>query len=80
MDGTKRRLIIRQALAQSKYHEGGSSSIDDEFMIEYGNPEDSGGLIKYPIPELGESKNDHNHIVKDLSINNILINIIINIS
>lgn len=71
-DGTKRRLIIEQRLAQSTYHEGGDPYNNDEFMIKYGTPTDP---VEYPIPELGETKNDNGYTVKDLSINNISIKI-----
>lgn len=73
-DGTKRQLIIRQQLTYTEgVHEGGSEDVDDYFMIEYGNPND---LIKYPIPDLGEEIiEDSKKKAKDLSINNVLIEI-----
>ncbi len=71
-DGTKRRLVVEQQLAKSSYHIGGSEVVDDYFMIKYGLPND---LIEYPIPDLGSFKNDSQKIVKDLSINNVLISI-----
>ena len=72
-DGTKRQLVVEQTLAKSSYHIGGSDTVNDSFMIKYGTPPTD--LIEYPLPELGSSKNDHNKIVKDLSINNVLISI-----
>lgn len=71
-DGTKRQLVIEQQLAKSSYHEAGDPYKDDYFMIKYGVP---GDLIEYPIPDLGEIKNENNKIAKDLSINNISIKI-----
>ena len=71
-DGSERRLIVEQVLAYSSYHIGGSTAADDSFMIRYGKPDD---LIEYDLPDLGEYKNEYGHIVKDLSINNVLINI-----
>lgn len=74
-DGSKRKLIIHQTLAYSDYHIEGDPSVDDYFMVQYGDPTKSDGLIEYPIPDLGESRNSSGHVVKDLSINNIIINI-----
>ncbi len=72
-DGTRRQFIVQQQLAYSTYHIAGSKTEDDEFSIQYGTPPDD--LIIYELPELGSSKNEYNHTVKDLSINNVLINI-----
>lgn len=71
-DGTERKLIVEQTLAYSSYHIGGSTTSDDYYMIRYGKSTD---LIEYPLPDLGSYQNDYNHTVKDLSINNVLINI-----
>lgn len=71
-DGDKRKLVITQVLAKSTYHIGGKEGVDDYFMIEYGSPDE---LIEYPLPELGESKTDAGDIIKDLSLNNIMIEI-----
>jgi len=71
-NGEKRQLVVSQTLGKSDYHIGGKDNADDSFMIKYGPPTD---LIEYPIPELGESKNASGHTIKDLSINNILIDI-----
>lgn len=71
-DGSERKLVVEQILAASSYHIGGSTAADDYFMIRYGKPDD---LIEYDLPDLGEYKNEYNHTVKDLSINNVLINI-----
>ena len=70
-DGTKRKLVIEQKLAKSSYHLAGIENADDYFMIKYGKESD---LIEYPIPNLGESE-ENGHKIKDLSINNILIDI-----
>ena len=40
---------------------------DDKFMIQYDG-------IEYPIPDVGEYKNNRGEIIKDLRINNIIIN------
>lgn len=71
-DGTNRRLKVTRTIAQSTYHIEGSTTLDDNYMIEYGPSDD---MIEYPIPKLGESKNKYNHTVQDLSINNILMEI-----
>lgn len=71
-DGNKRLLIIEKQYALSEYHTSGSDSVDDYFMISYGKLND---VVEYPLPDLGGYTNDYNHSVKDLSINNILINI-----
>lgn len=71
-DGSSRRLIVIQQLAYSSFHIGGSTTLDDEFMIKYGK---TGEEIEYPIPNLGVSENDYRKKVYDLSINNVLINI-----
>lgn len=71
-DGTKRKLVIEQLLGKSTYHEGGAPNENDYFMIKYGKPDD---LVEYPIPELGETKNENDRTIKDLSINNISIKI-----
>lgn len=71
-DGTSRQLKIEQTLAFSSYHISGSIDKDDDFHIYYGDPTN---LIEYSLPDLGESKNQYDHVVKDLSLNNILISI-----
>lgn len=76
-DGTNRELVIEQQLTYSKgVHEGGSTKVNDSFMIKYGTPTD---LIEYPIPDLGEEeiKQTGNKVTKakDLSLNNIEIDI-----
>lgn len=71
-DGTKRSLKIEKKYAKSAYHMVGSTTSDDYFMIKYGTPDD---MIEYPIPNLGEYINDYGHVVKDLSINNVLISV-----
>lgn len=43
---------------------------DDSFMIAYGN---CGNETEYPIPDVGESKNPNDKVIKDLRINNVLI-------
>jgi len=72
-DGSTRILKITQTLAKSEYHPGGLSDVDDDFKIEYGKSESD--LIEYPIPDLGSFKNEYNHTVKDLSVNNVIIGI-----
>lgn len=72
-DGSKKQLIIEQQLAKSEYHIGGYDGVNDEFMIKYGSPDD---LMNYPLPNLGESEaRNPAYKTKDLSINNVLINI-----
>lgn len=81
-DGSRRKLVIEQQFSKSDYHVEGSSDVDDYYMIKYGDPDD---LIEYPIPDLGESRliekegtfvsDPKGKIVKDLSINNVLIKI-----
>ena len=72
-DGTKRKLIVEQRFTESTYHKG-DPTVDDYFMIKYGN-EEAGDLMEYPLPDVGQSKSDSNTVVYDLSINNVLINI-----
>ena len=72
-DGSKRILRITQHLAKSSYHPNGTPNIDDYFMIEYGKKEDD--LMEYPIPDLGSYEDEAGHVIKDLSINNIYIDI-----
>ena len=72
-DGTKRKLIVTQRFTDSTYH-AGNNTVDDYFMIEYGN-EEAGDLLEYPLPNLGQSLTEDNKIAYDLSINNVLINI-----
>ena len=68
-DGTKRKLIVIRQLGYSpEYHASGSTSLDDYYMIKYGDP-DGEGIIDYPIPEFGSSKNDYGKTIQDLSIN-----------
>lgn len=69
-DGTNRELVISQTLAKSSYHIGGTEGASDNFYIEYGP---SGDRIRYPLPDLGNATQDGK--VKNLSINNVLINI-----
>lgn len=47
-----------------------SQDKDDYFMIAYG---DCGNETEYPIPDLGESKNPNNKIIKDFRINNVSV-------
>lgn len=72
-DGTKRKLKVTQRFTDSTYH-AGNATVDDYFMIEYGN-EEAGDLLEYPLPNLGQSLTENNKIAYDLSINNVLINI-----
>lgn len=82
-DGTKRKLEITQRFTESNYHTG-DPTVDDYFMIKYGN-EEAGDLLEYPLPNLGQSITDEvkeggvviggKKIAYDLSINNVLINI-----
>lgn len=84
-DGSNRQLIIEQRLGYSSYHIGGAKNQDDKFMIKYGVYSDDPSktdIIEYPLPDLGEteipadsSKGIESHVVKDLSINNVLISI-----
>lgn len=46
---------------------------NDSFMISYGN---RGGETKFPIPDLGESKNPNGKIIKDLRINDVSMEIV----
>ena len=70
-DGTKRVLTIIQRFAKSSYHLTGGDE-DDYYMIKYGKPDD---MIEYPIPDIGQYTTEEGKIAKDLSINNVLINI-----
>ena len=82
-DGTKRKLRVTQRFTESTYH-AGNPTVDDYFMIEYGN-EEAGDLLEYPLPNLGQSITEEvkeggvviggKKVAYDLSINNVLINI-----
>lgn len=72
-DSTKRRLIVEQTLANSVYHPKGSTSTNDTFRVEYGPPDN---MTAYDIPELGSFKNEYGYTVQDLSINNVLIEVV----
>ena len=88
-DGTRRRLIISQRFTRSASHPDGNPNLDDEFKIKYGNPDRE--ITDYELPDLGSSyvkindagkpvsckdKNEAGcHEQKDLSVNNILIEI-----
>ena len=71
-DGTKRKLQVIRQQAQSEYHIGGATGVSDYYMIKYGTPEE---MIEYPIPDLGGYTTSDGYNVKDLSINNVLIQI-----
>ena len=88
-NGEKRILKIKQSFTRSNLHlETENANYDDSFMIEYGTPDK---MIKYPIPDLGEvvgkysdsmktfvpcePVTDDCRVLKDLQINNIIINI-----
>lgn len=71
-DGTQRRLEIIRNQAQSSYHISGDTNSSDYYMIKYGPPDD---MIEYPLPDLGGYTNDDGYEIKDLSINNVLIQI-----
>lgn len=88
-DGTNRVLIITQRFTKSNNHPEGNSTMDDEFTIKYGNPDRE--ITNYEFPNLGSSyikenesgkmvlcnnKSDPDcHEQKDLSINNVLVDI-----
>lgn len=81
-DNTTRTLKVKQRLGYSSYHINGyktGAEANDYFMIEYGP---TGNEIEYPLPELGDNKIEADpdkgiteHTVKDLSLNNIKIDI-----
>ena len=70
-DGSSKQLVVKQQLAQSSYHPAGSPSVNDEFMILYGEPND---LVEYQLPDLG-SYEEEGRTIQNLSINNVLIDI-----
>lgn len=53
-DGTKRLLRISQQFTQSQIHLDGDKTVNDEFMIQYGDPDNKMEL--YPLPDLGSIK------------------------
>ena len=69
-DNTSKSLVITRLLAMD-YNEALDNKTgtkqDDKFMIQYDG-------IEYPIPDLGEYKNNRGEIIKDLRINNVIIN------
>ena len=70
-NGEQKELIIIKNLAAYEEDEEVITDQDDYFMIQYG---DKGNTIKYPIPNLGSTKNQNDKTVYDLKINNIDIN------
>lgn len=50
-----------------------SKDQNDRFMISYGN---RGSETKFPIPDLGESKNPNGKIIKDLRINTVSMDVL----
>ena len=89
-DGTKRVLIITQRFTKSSAHPEGNPSMDDEFTIKYGDPDkevtnyelpdlgnsyvrtDASGKV---IACKSKSESSSCRTQKDLSINNVLIDI-----
>ncbi len=69
-DNTQKTLVITRKLAMD-YNEALENKSgplqNDEFMILYDG-------IEYPLPDLGEYQNDRGETIKDLRINNIIIN------
>ena len=88
-DGTKRKLVVTQRFTQSIAHPEGNPTLDDEFIVKYGDPDRE--MENYELPDLGSSyvkTNASGKVVscnsrtetgcreqKDLSINNILIEV-----
>lgn len=80
-DGSTRQLfILKKAGADHDFdfeNEGCStviSSRNDQFSISYGDPTSGGVMEEYPLPDLGESTNECNKVIKDLRINNVDVN------
>lgn len=80
-DGSVRQLfILKKAGADHDFdfeNEGCStviSSRNDQFSISYGDPTSSGVMEEYPLPDLGDSLNDCDKVIKDLRINNVYVN------
>lgn len=71
-DGSKRELEVIRQQGQSSYHISGDSSVSDYYMIRYGKP---GEMIEYPLPDLGSYTTESGNVIKDLSINNVYINV-----
>lgn len=78
-DGSVKTLKIRSVKAYDYLWEDtlnpdlpADKDQDDFFMIWYG---DKGKEIMYPIPDLGESKNPNDKVIKDFRINNVDIRI-----
>ena len=70
-DGTSRELVITQSFSKSEIHPEGIEGQEDVFTIEYGEPTDK---TKYTLPNLGYA--DDNQKIKNLSINNVIIDIV----
>ena len=77
-DGSVRRLYILQVKARDYDFAGTCLSEalenDDKFVISYGDPQSGGIMEEYPLPDVGESENKCNKVVKDLRINNVKVN------
>ena len=82
-DGTKRQLIVIKQFSKSQFHPTGSESVDDYYMIKYGDPKgnfinikqatlpaSTGDLLDYPLPQLGTTK-EGTRTIQDFGINNV---------
>ena len=77
-DSSRRRLIVEQVLAHSKFHPEGVTGVNDSFRIVYGDPSNAEDMIEYEFPKLGSYQETNGDIIQNLSINNILMEIIDN--
>ncbi len=85
-DGSVKRLKVESRKAYDYLYDPdldselpASKDQDDYFMISYGTLGDNGDeskLTDFPIPDLGESKNPNDKVIKDLRINNVSMEIV----
>ena len=65
-NGNPRRLVISQQFTKTPSHQEGKDSVDDEFTIKYGQPNN---MQEYPLPNLGEIEGHYGAGIYDSSIN-----------
>ena len=72
-DGSTKSLNIVRVLASDYDTEASNclTGVDDKFSISYGDGSDLEKAEEYPFPDLGESKNECDGIVKDFRINEV---------
>lgn len=70
-DNTKRKLVIKQQLTDDYLANNQTRNCDDKFSVEFGNPDIANGMESYPIPDVGQSTNKFNKVIKDIRLLNV---------